>query len=227
MSGIIVRLENVRRVYDGGRIAALRGVSLEIGEGERIAIAGPSGSGKSTLLNMLSGLDSPTGGRVFFDGVEPRADAEWTVIRARQIGFVFQDFNLLPAFTAIENVQLPMFGVVASAGERGRRAESLLARVGLASRVSHYPSELSGGERQRVALARSLANSPRLILADEPTGNLDSRTAAEILDLLEEIQKGESAALVTVSHDPHVAARAGRVVRILDGAIVQDSGRAP
>jgi putative ABC transport system ATP-binding protein len=227
MSGLIVSLEGVHRAYDGGRIMALRGVSLDIGEGERIAIAGPSGSGKSTLLNMLSGLDRPTGGRVLFDGVEPRSEAEWAWIRARQIGFVFQDFNLLPGFTALENVQMPMFGVVASAVERGRRAESLLARVGLLDRVSHYPAELSGGERQRVALARSLANGPRLILADEPTGNLDSRTAAGILDLLEEIQEDERAALVTVSHDPHVAARAGRVVNILDGAIRQDSGRAP
>jgi len=227
MSEFIVRLEDVHRAYDGGRIMALRGVSLEIGEGERIAIAGPSGSGKSTLLNMLSGLDRPTAGRVMFDGGEPRTEAEWARIRARQIGFVFQEFNLLPGFTALENVQMPMFGVVASAGERGRRAENLLARVGLADRVSHYPGELSGGERQRVSLARSLANGPRLILADEPTGNLDSRTAGEILDLLEEIQEGERASLVTVSHDPHVAARAGRVVDILDGAIRQDSGRAP
>jgi putative ABC transport system ATP-binding protein len=227
MSGLIVSLEGVHRAYDGGRIMALRGVSLDIGEGERIAIAGPSGSGKSTLLNMLSGLDRPTGGRVLFDGVEPRSEAEWAWIRARQIGFVFQDFNLLPGFTALENVQMPMFGVVASAVERGRRAESLLARVGLLDRVSHYPAELSGGERQRVALARSLANGPRLILADEPTGNLDSRTAAGILDLLEEIQEDERAALVTVSHDPHVAARAGRDENIHDGAIRQDSGRAP
>jgi putative ABC transport system ATP-binding protein len=219
-SDIVVRLEDVHRIYDEGRVAALRGVSLAIRAGERVAIAGPSGSGKSTLLNMLSGLDRPTSGRVFFNGCEPATAGEWTRLRARHVGFVFQDFNLLPAFTAIENVQMPMFGVVPSANDRIGRAEHLLASVGLSDRMTHYPGELSGGERQRVALARSLANSPCLVLADEPTGNLDSKTASEILDLLEEVRSRDNAALVLVSHDPHVYARAGRIVRILDGVVV-------
>ncbi|MBM4147887.1 MAG: ABC transporter ATP-binding protein [Lentisphaerae bacterium] len=221
----LVSLRDVHRSYDGGHISALRGVTLDIVPGERAAIVGPSGSGKSTLLNMLSGIDRPTSGRVLFKGREPASGREWAAIRARQIGFVFQDFSLLPVFSAAENVQIPMFGVVRSAAERKRRAEDLLRRVGLGGRMTHKPSELSGGERQRVAIARSLANSPALILADEPTGNLDSRTSGEILDLLDEIRAEARAALVIVTHDPAVSSRAGRVVHILDGAVVRGQGR--
>ena len=225
MSDSVVRLDDVYRSYDGGRVVALRCVSLEIGAGERVAIVGPSGSGKSTLLNMLSGLDRPTKGRVFFNGGEPLSAADWTRLRALHIGFIFQDFNLLPTFTALENVQVPMFGVIASAADRRARAGELLARVGLAGRVSHYPSELSGGERQRVAIARSLANSPRLLLADEPTGNLDSRTAAEILGLLDEIHDAGQTTLVIVTHDPQISAKAGRTVNMLDGVVASHAGQ--
>ena len=219
---VTLRLIDVRREYDEGRVVALRGVTMDVHRGERVAVVGPSGSGKSTLLNMFSGLDQPTGGRVLFEGHAPVNQLEWTRIRARHIGFVFQDFNLLSTFTALENVQIPMFGVVPTAGARSARAHELLRRVGLASRTQHYPSQLSGGERQRVAIARSLANTPRLILADEPTGNLDSRTSGEILDLIQEIHDCENTTLIMVTHDRRVSERAERVVNILDGSVVPD-----
>jgi putative ABC transport system ATP-binding protein len=210
----------VTRSYDGGRIKALNGVSLRIGRGESVAVVGPSGSGKSTLLNMMTGMDRPTSGRVLFDGAEPRGPLGWTRLRAAAIGFVFQEFNLLPTLTAAENVQVPMLGVIGGAGERRRRASSLLDRVGLGHRSSHYPRDLSGGERQRVAIARCLANSPRLIVADEPTGNIDSVTSAGILRLLAEIHADDGATLVIVTHDEAIASRAQRIVRLLDGQVV-------
>jgi len=217
-----VALERVGRLYDGGRVAALRDVTLAIVPGEFVAVTGPSGSGKSTLLHVLCGLDRPTTGRVWFRGAEPASAEEWTRIRARHVGFVFQAFHLFPTLTALENVEIPMFGVVAGARARRRRAEDLLTRVGLAGRLEHRPAELSGGERQRVAIARSLANAPLLVGADEPTGNLDSKAAAVVLDLLEEVHRQDGTTLVLATHNRDVAARAGRVIELADGGLVSD-----
>ena len=219
----LVELVDASRVYDGGRVAALRGVSLRVEAGASIAVVGPSGSGKSTLLHLLSGMDEPSGGAVRFEGRAPGGPEAWCRLRARRIGFVFQGYHLLPALTAWQNVQLPMLGVVAGARARAERARELLERVGLGVRLRHLPSQLSGGERQRVAIARSLANGPDLILADEPTGNLDSVASAEILDLLTEVRGEQGAALVLVTHDPAVAARCERVVRLRDGRVVDEA----
>ena len=172
-SHIISALENVSRSYDGGRVVALRELTLSIERGTAVAIVGPSGAGKSTLLHLMCGLDRPERGRVLFDGSEPRSAREWTRLRSTRIGFVFQSYNLLPTLTALENVEIPMMGSSRAPQERRRRAAQSLAGVGLANRGKYRPNELSGGERQRVAIARSLVNSPDLILADEPTGNLD------------------------------------------------------
>jgi ABC-type lipoprotein export system ATPase subunit len=218
----VAALESVSRSYDQGRVVALQEVTLRITRGESLAIVGPSGSGKSTLLHILGGLDRPTQGRVLFEGSEPRSVRQWARLRAERIGFVFQAYHLLPTFTALENVQMPMFGVIARSQERHRRAGELLARVGLAERVHHRPSELSGGERQRVAIARSLANSPSLILADEPTGNLDSQTSAGMMELLTDLHVTADATLVIVTHDSNIAAYTGRQVSILDGRIASE-----
>jgi len=225
MTEPVISVENVTKTYDDGRVVALRDVALQIHPGEFLAVSGPSGSGKSTLLNMMSGLDRPTRGRVFFEGAEPRTRRQWTAIRARRIGYVFQQFNLLATLSARQNVELPMFGVVGSARERRRRAMALLDRVGLAPRASHRPGELSVGERQRAAIARSLANSPVVILADEPTGNLDTNSSASIMELLTEIHAGEGATLVVVTHELEVAAHAGRLVKLQDGRVVGDETR--
>lgn len=191
---------------------------MEIGRGEYVALMGPSGCGKSTLLHVLCGLDRPTAGRCLFEGREPSNAGEWTRLRASRIGFVFQAFYLLPTLTAIENVEIPMFGLQGTTTRR-QRAVSLLERVGLAARAGHKPTEMSGGECQRVAIARSLANSPEVILADEPTGNLDSVASVGILDLLSEIHSNEGTTLVIATHDAAVSQRASRVVRMLDGQI--------
>jgi predicted ABC-type transport system involved in lysophospholipase L1 biosynthesis ATPase subunit len=200
-------------------VHALDGVSLAVGRGDCVAIMGPSGSGKSTLLHVLCGLDRPTSGRVSFDGREPKP-GEWDRLRAERIGFVFQAFHLLPTLTAAENVEVPMFGTGRSRREREERARELLRRVGLADRATHLPRELSGGECQRVAIARSLANEPDVLLADEPTGNLDSKSSAEILDLLFDIHARDGATLVIVTHEAAIAERAGRIVHLLDGRVV-------
>jgi ABC-type lipoprotein export system ATPase subunit len=200
-------------------------VALSIRAGEYTAVTGPSGSGKSTLLYVAGGLDRPTRGRVFFDGCQPKSPAEWNRLRARRIGFVFQSFHLLGGLTAAENVEIPMFGVLDGARERRRRAAALLDRVGLAHREAHRVQELSAGESQRVAIARSLANSPELLLADEPTGNLDSQSAEEILRLLEDLHRREGITLVVVTHDAAVSQRAGRVLELRDGRIVADDRR--
>ena len=216
------RLEHVDRIYRDGRLRALADVSLAIAPGEYAAVTGPSGSGKSTLLHIAAGLDRPTRGRVLFEGREVPSPRRWAWLRAERIGFVFQAFNLLPRLTALENIEVPMMGVVRGFGRRRARARDLLARVGLADRAGHRPGELSAGERQRVAIARGLASGPALLLADEPTGNLDSVTAAGILDLLEEVHARDGTALVVVTHDPAIARRAGRTVGLLDGRITAD-----
>lgn len=218
MAHSIVALEHVWRVYDRGRLAAVSDVSLSVRRCEYLAILGRSGSGKSTLLHLCCGLDRPTRGRVLFDGMAPGV-SRWRRLRAERVGFVFQNFQLLSTLTARQNVEAAMLGVIRGGRRRRRAAEELLDRVGLSGRAGHRPGKLSGGERQRVAIARGLANSPELILADEPTGNLDSHSAAEVLDLLEELRSSRGAALVMVTHDPDVACRAERQVHMLDGRV--------
>lgn len=223
--GNLIFLDRVSRTYSRGNVKALRDLSLCIDKGDHTAITGPSGSGKTTLLCLASGLDRPTFGRVLFEGQEPKIPAEWTRLRARRIGIVFQSFHLIPGLSAADNVELPMLGVVSGEGLRRRRVSALLERVGLDRRAEHRISEMSGGECQRVAIARALANSPSVILADEPTGNLDSRTANEILDLLETLRRREGVALVIVTHDARASERAARVVRLLDGQVISEEHR--
>jgi predicted ABC-type transport system involved in lysophospholipase L1 biosynthesis ATPase subunit len=217
----LVELNQVRREFDGGRIVALHGVSLSIEEGETLAIVGPSGSGKSTLLNLLCGLDHPTSGEVKFEGRPVTGRLDWRRIRARHVGIVFQSFCLLPELTARENVEVAISGTVGDA-ERRARSLDLLEAVGLAERADSKPPRLSGGERQRVAIARALINRPRLVLADEPTGNLDQTTGRSVLDLLMGVVRSKGAALVMITHEPTVAACCGRRVKIVDGQIVSD-----
>ena len=219
----LLAAERIERVYPRERCIALSGVTLSLNRGEYAAVTGPSGSGKSTLLHLLAGLDRPDAGRILFEGRAPRSASEWASIRARRIGFVFQAFHLLPTLTARQNVEVPMFGIVADARARRRRADDLLARVGLADRARHRPPQLSGGEKQRLAIARSLANAPAAILADEPTGTLDSGSAAAVLDLLEAVRSEVGALLVLVTHDPGIAARADRRITLHDGRIISDS----
>jgi len=216
----LVEARGLSRAFDHGRIHALRGVSLRVERGEWVAITGPSGSGKSTLLHLIGALDRPSGGEVLVDGRALGSETHLAGFRARTVGFVFQSFNLLPALTASENVQVPMFEGALPSGERRARAEGLLRRVGLGDRMDERPAHLSGGERQRVAIARSLANEPRLLLADEPTGNLDSGSAGVTMDLLDELRRERGLTLLVVTHSPEIAARAGRTIRLLDGRVV-------
>ncbi len=220
-------LRDVTKVYPMGdtEVRALHGVDLQIERGEFIAILGPSGSGKSTVMHILGCLDSPTAGTYHLDGlaVQDLSRNELAEIRNRRIGFVFQSFHLLPRATAAENVELPMvFGAVRAA-ERSARAECVLEQVRLKHRAKHLPNELSGGERQRVAIARALVNKPSILLADEPTGNLDSHSGAEILSLFVELH-AEGRTVILVTHDEMIASRAHRVIRILDGRIEETSG---
>lgn len=204
-------------------IHALREVSLEIARGEYVAIMGPSGSGKSTLMNLLGCLDAPTSGRYFLNGtdVSEMDDNELAAVRNREIGFVFQTFNLLPRSTALRNVELPLIYAGINPEERRELAESALAHVGLTDRANHKPTEMSGGQRQRVAIARALVNKPSLLLADEPTGNLDSKTGAEIMALFDDLErKGNTILLVT--HEEDIALHAKRILRIRDGRIASD-----
>ena len=218
----LVELRDVVKIHRDGAVRALDGVSLKIPAGQSLSIVGPSGCGKSTLLNRIGALDAPTSGEIRFRGVPLTAIRDPDRLRAREIGFVFQTFYLLPNLTARENVQMPMFGDGRSDTARVERAETLLALVGLADRAGHLPSQLSIGQRQRVAIARALANEPALILADEPTGSLDSRSGAEVMDLLGRLHAEHGTTLVVVTHDTGVAARAERVIRMLDGKIVAD-----
>ena len=223
-----IRLEEVRRLYHSGEpdeVRALDGVDLTIAPGEYLSVEGPSGSGKTTLLNLLGLLDVPTEGRVLWQGapVEGLPERERTRLRRTGIGFIFQRFYLLPTLTALENVELPLQARGAPGPERRHRAEALLAQVGLSDRARSFPHQLSGGEEQRVAIARALANSPQLLLADQPTGELDSVRAQQVLDLLEEAHRTSGAAVVVVTHNPTVAARADRHLTMSDGRIVSDS----
>ena len=219
---VLIETRELRRSFDGGRVKALRGINITIGEGESVAVAGPSGCGKSTLLQMLGALDEPTAGEVLFRGQSLREIRDPSLFRAHTIGFVFQSFHLLPTLSALENVQMPMVEMAWSPKKRRARAVDLLDAVGLGERLSHRPRELSGGERQRVAIARSLANGPKLLLADEPTGNLDSTNAAQIIDLLLQIHRERGMTIVIVTHDLAIAGRTNRIVRMLDGQIVTE-----
>jgi putative ABC transport system ATP-binding protein len=225
----IIEIDNVHKVYDTGamKVPALRGVSLNVLSGEFVAIMGASGSGKSTLMNIVGCLDHPTSGTYRFDGTDvSRLDRkELAHLRNRKLGFVFQGFNLLKRHTAVENVELPLLYAGLSASERRRRALEMLELVGLNDRAHHMPNQLSGGQQQRVAIARALVNQPQVILADEPTGNLDSRTGEEILGEFQRINRERGQTIVMVTHDPAIAEHAFRQVTVKDGLIESDVSR--
>jgi len=214
-----LEVRNLRKSYDDGRIEALRGVSLTIDAGEYVAISGASGSGKSTLLQLLGGLDTPTSGEVLFENALLGTAVHLDEYRAHRIGFIFQAFYLLPTLRAIDNVQVPMLAVNGNANNRAGRAEALLLELGLEHRLHQYPNELSAGERQRVAIARALANNPSILLADEPTGNLDSVNSARIMEILTGIQKKRGMTLIIVTHENDIANAAPRHIRIRDGKV--------
>ncbi|GAB4480797.1 MAG: ABC transporter ATP-binding protein [Anaerolineae bacterium] len=214
-----------RRFVVGDTIVrALDGLDLDIERGELLCLMGPSGSGKSTLLNLLGGLDSPTEGHIYVDGrdIATLDEDELALYRRRSVGFIFQSFNLIPTMTALENVELPLIFSGMPPAARRARAEELLHMVGLADRMRHKPTELSGGQQQRVAMARALVNHPAILLGDEPTGNLDSKTGEEVLDILARLNR-EGQTVILVSHDPRVSAHASRTVHMLDGRIVDES----
>lgn len=223
----LLELRNVSKTYKDGNVQALRDVSLSIVSAEFVSIMGPSGCGKSTLLNMLGALDQPSSGQVFLEGEALEDAPNLDQVRARKIGFVFQSFYLLPNLTAVENVQLPMFEGTLALSERVERARYLLQVVRLKDRESHLPNQLSIGQRQRVAIARALANSPSVVLADEPTGSLDSQSGKEIMDILQELNGEHQTTLVVVTHDENVALRGRRTVRMLDGMICEDTTNPP
>jgi putative ABC transport system ATP-binding protein len=218
LSGAQVVVEHVSKAFEGGRIHALEDASLELQAGEFVSLTGPSGSGKSTLLNLIGALDRPDSGQIIVDGeaLDGRDAAEY---RATTVGFVFQFHNLIPTLTALENLQVPMLGRGLTRAERRERARGLLKEVGLGPRERAFPSTLSGGERQRVALARALANEPRLLLADEPTGSLDSETGTQVLQLIEGLREERGATVLLVTNDDRVAATAERRLRLLDGHV--------
>jgi ABC-type lipoprotein export system ATPase subunit len=224
----LLELSDVSRTFDDGSVIALRGIDLAVQRGAFLSIVGPSGSGKSSLVHIMAGFDRPTAGRVLWQGIEVADRRSWTALRRDKIGIVFQEFLLLPTLSALENVEIAMSGTGLAAAERRRRAAELLEQVGLGERFRHLPFALSGGERQRVAIARSLANRPEFLLADEPTGNLDSENAAAVLELLLELRRQAGMTLVLVTHDDAVAARADCVVHIKDGRIADAfAGTAP
>jgi putative ABC transport system ATP-binding protein len=219
----VIELKNVSKIYctTGVPIHALENVSLKINKKESIAIMGPSGSGKSTMLHIIGCLDKPTHGKVFINGKDTSKldENEIARIRRKTVGFIFQFFNLIPNFTALKNVELPM--IFSKHPNKEKRAEELLKAVGLGNRIKHYPSQLSGGETQRVSIARSLANEPDIILADEPTGNLDSKSGAEILNILKELNKNRGITLVTITHDRNIAKYSRKIIYLKDGQIIK------
>jgi putative ABC transport system ATP-binding protein len=219
----LLSVVHVSREYDDGAVQALKDVSLDIGAGEYVAIMGPSGSGKSTLLHLLGALDEPTSGDVMYEGKSLRQRSDLDRFRASTLGFVFQSFYLLPTLTALENVQIPMFESPLGPRERVAKATELLALVGMTHRDNHLPAKLSVGERQRVAIARALANDPKLLLADEPTGNLDTASGNVVLDLFDRLHRERGLTLVVITHDGRVAARAERTILLRDGQIQNGS----
>jgi putative ABC transport system ATP-binding protein len=221
----LLRTEHLTKLYTDGQVSALIDVSLEIHRGEYVSIMGPSGSGKSTLLNLLGALDSPTDGEIYFEG-QPLSNRNLDRLRAQKFGFIFQSFYLLPVLTALENVQVPMFeDSRLSVSARTKKAADLLAIVGLEHRVHHLPPQLSVGQQQRVAIARALANDPVLLLADEPTGNLDSKSAIGIFELIEKLHRDRGMTVVLITHDDSLGQRADRTVRIQDGRLKSDTRR--
>jgi ABC-type lipoprotein export system ATPase subunit len=220
---IVYEAIGLKKHFDNGQVFALRGVDFQIRQGEFVAVVGPSGCGKSTLLAMLGSLDTPSEGTIAYRGQSIPEMRDQARYRSHEIGFVFQAFHLLSTYTVAENVQIPMFEGELSRAGRHARALELLNSVGLGHRLTHFPSELSGGERQRVAIARGLANKPSVVLADEPTGNLDSVSAKAIMDLLIQLHRDLGVTLVLVTHDPGVAAQASRTIRMKDGQIVSDT----
>jgi ABC-type lipoprotein export system ATPase subunit len=218
----IFEATGLAKKYDDGQVQALRGVSFRVAQGEFLAMTGPSGCGKTTLLQMLGALDRPSKGTLLYRGNSIPDLQDPSSYRALEIGFIFQAFHLLPTFTALENVQIPMFEDQLPASGRKDRATRLLESVDLGHRLNHFPSKLSGGERQRVAIARSLANSPSVLLADEPTGNLDSENAQLILELIIRLHREQNMTLVLVTHDPEIAQRASRTIEMKDGRIIAD-----
>jgi putative ABC transport system ATP-binding protein len=224
-SGVVIKTEELAKVYEMGaeQVHALRGINLEIRKGEYVAIMGPSGSGKSTLMNLIGCLDSPTSGRYWLAGrlVSDLDDDELAYIRNKEIGFVFQTFNLLPRATALHNVELPLIYNGTPAEERVEKAKKALDRVDLTDRMTHKPNELSGGQRQRVAIARALVNNPSIVLADEPTGNLDSKTGEEIMALFENLYR-QGNTIILVTHENDIAKHAHRSIHIRDGRIASD-----
>ena len=225
MSESLLEVQDLRKSYEDGQIQALNGVDLQVQAGDFISISGPSGSGKSTLLHLLGGLDVPTSGKVLFQGASLGSDVDLDTYRLRHVGFIFQAFHLLPSLRAIENVQVPWLGGNSPNGnsssrDRSARAEKLLREMGLGHRLYQYPSQLSAGERQRVAIARSLANDPKILLADEPTGNLDSANTAKIMETLAGLQASRGMTLIIVTHEDSIAESAPRHIRMRDGRIV-------
>lgn len=222
----IIRLENVWKIYPMGKLelVALKNINLEIKPGAFLTIMGPSGSGKSTLLNMIGLLDIPTRGKVFVKGkdISKLSEDQLSQLRGKTIGFIFQEFNLLPNLNALENVTLPMIFQGLPEDERKERGNGILIKAGLKDRIHHQPSELSGGERQRVAIARAFANDPEMVIADEPTGNLDSVTGKKIMEILTEFHQKEGKTIVVVTHDPHIAEYSKETVNIKDGQIISN-----
>jgi putative ABC transport system ATP-binding protein len=229
----MIEIEDITKVYQMGKVAvhALRGVSLQVEQGEWVAVMGPSGSGKSTLMHIIGCLDTPTSGVYRLDGAEVGGmnDNQLAAIRNRQVGFVFQTFNLLARTSSLKQVMLPMQyyrdGARIPADERKRRAQEALEMVGLGDRLAHQPTELSGGQQQRVAIARALVNDPPIIMADEPTGNLDSKAGAEVMEILHRLHRGKGITVVMVTHDEEIGAHAERIVRLWDGMVVKEIKR--
>ena len=223
---LVVKAENLTKTYQMGevKVQALRGASLEVESGELLSIMGPSGSGKSTLMNILGCLDQPTSGQYFLEGVDVAqlSDNNLSHIRGKRIGFVFQSFNLLPRTSALANVELPLVYMGVGRGERRRRSIAALEMVGLGGRVHHKPNELSGGQQQRVAIARALVTDPAIIMADEPTGNLDSKSSVEIMGIFQHLNEAQGITVIFVTHEPDIAEHTRRVIRLADGQIVED-----
>jgi putative ABC transport system ATP-binding protein len=222
----LYELRGVTKRYGDGatRVAAVDGIDLEIARGEFVALVGPSGSGKTTMLQLLGAIDRPTDGEVLFEGerIERMSDGDLADLRRNTLGFIFQQFNLIPTLTARDNVEVAMAPTGLASADRRRRAEEVLERVGLSKRTAHVPSELSGGEQQRVAIARALSNEPRVLLADEPTGNLDTATGTEVIGLLETLWREHGLTVILVTHDDSIAGRAQRVLRMRDGRLAAD-----